>query len=67
MSAVAQAINFLPFPAEARDQWQASSVGNFSGQVSLEMVSYVAVLLIFLVIIIAHCSVFTHLSSVDVI
>ena len=35
---------FPAFSAEARDQWQASSVGNFSGQVSLELVFYVGLL-----------------------
>jgi len=48
------------FSAEARDQMQASSVGNFSGQVALELVSYVGLLLIFLVIFISHCSIFIH-------
>jgi len=62
VSALPQAINFLPSNAEARDQGQLSSVANFSVQVALEMVSYAAVLLIFLVIIILHCSIFIHLS-----
>jgi len=50
------------FAAEARDQWQASSVGNFSGQAALALVFYAGVLLIFLVIIAPHCSTYIHLS-----
>jgi hypothetical protein len=45
------------FTAEARDQQQVTSVGNFSAQLSLELVSYIGVRLIFLVIIIPHCSI----------
>ena len=67
MPAVAQAINFLHFTAEDRDKWQDTSVGNFSGQVALEMVSFVAVLLIFLVVITPYCSNFIHLPVMGVI
>jgi len=55
-------MNVLPFTVEARDQWEAGSVGNFSGQVVLVLVSSVPVFLTLLVIIILHCSIFIQLS-----
>ena len=58
---------FPAFTVEARDQWQASSVVNFSGHVALELVSYVRLLLIFLVIFISHCSIFIYLSTMGAI